>query len=160
MLLLEVLEKVYGRNKKGELSHYAIKFCEKHNLSLEKENSIEDMLVAFSMLSNKEKREIAIRMVYAFIEKEKKSEEKEVIVENKNIELLDIRNMTYKQACRLYHPDNKSTGNEGIFKFIQDVKMAFWDYKGNPREQIEEYSWERERKIIEDGVPFFYNLGK
>lgn len=145
-MLLEVLEKVYGRNKKGELSHHAIKFCQKHNLSLTTENSTQDMIVAFSMLSNKEKRELAIRLTMSLIE------EKEEVAQ-KEVDLLSLRKMSYRQACGKYHPDNKESGDEGIFKFIQEVKMAFWDYEGKPRKEIRARDWAKEKHSKEN--PFF-----
>ena len=77
----------------------------------------------------------------------------------RNTDLLAIRGITYKEACRMFHPDNKETGDEGVFKFIQDVKTAFWDYKGNPRKKIEHEDWDIEKKIDEQGMSFFYNFG-
>ena len=153
MILLEVLEKVYKRKKDGSLSYHALKFCEKHNLSLDDDNpSLDKLLVAFSMLSNKEKRAIAIKMIYKEIEKQQSVNNNVA----KNTELLEIRNISYKKACAKYHPDNKVTGDEGIFKFLQDVKMAFWDYKGIPRKEISYFKWEDEREIDEKGVNYFF----
>lgn len=125
MSLLEILEKVYGRTKSGKLSHHAIKFCEKYKLNIDGENSFDDMMVAFSMLSNKDKREIAIRLLLDSNRKEER-----------NTDLLGLRKMTYKEACRKFHPDNICTGDVGVFKFIQNYKYRFWEWNGKPTKNI------------------------
>lgn len=136
MTLLDILEKVYGRKKNGELSHHAIKFCEKHNLDLYGENSFKDLVLAFSMLSNKVKRETALELLIDNMSTK----------ENKDTNLLELRKMTYKESCRHYHPDNKETGDNGVFQFIQEIKYAFWDCDGKPKKQIEYWDWDRQRE--------------
>lgn len=126
MKLIEILEKVYGRTKKGNLSHHAIKFCEKYNLNIDGDNSMEEMMVAFSMLSNKEKREKAMRMLASTQNRK----------EARDTDLLGLRKMTYKEACRKFHPDNLSTGDIGVFKFIQNYKYRFWEWNGEPTKNI------------------------
>lgn len=142
MTLLDILEKVYGRKKSGELSHHAIRFCEKYNLDLYGENDVEKMAIAFSMLSNKEKKEMALKLLFIDIKKETK--------EDKDVDIMCLRSKTYKECCRLFHPDNKETGSENIFKFIQEIKFAFWDCDGKPRNEIECYNWDDERYSKKD----------
>jgi hypothetical protein len=138
-MLEAILEKVYGRigKNKEKLSHHAIKFCEKHGLSLTEESKTEDLIVAFSMLSNKEKKEMAIRMVLSST-----TIEKEVV--KKDTDLLSLREQSYKIVCKKFHPDNTESGDEGVFKFIQEIKFAFWDCDGKPRKDISYREWTRE----------------
>lgn len=144
-MLLEILEKVYGRNKNGELKKIALNFCKKHNLDLNGENKIEDLAVAFSTLTNKEKKEIAIRMLFSEINVEK-------VEVKSDVDMLSIRKSTYKEACRKFHPDNLDTGSEGVFKFIQDVKMSFWDCEGNPRKEIKTRDWKKESEAKKNPI--------
>lgn len=39
MLLRDLLVQIYGTTKKGDIKHYAVKFCEKYNLDMEKDYS-------------------------------------------------------------------------------------------------------------------------
>lgn len=150
MKLKDILIEVYGLKKDGNLKSNAIKFCEKYNLNLDGENNVSDIIIALSHLSNKDKKEKAIRMVLESINTE--------VNEDKDIDLLQLRKLTYKQSCRLFHPDNKETGNNGVFQFIQDIKYAFWDYKGNPRKDVKEFDWIKEKEINED--PFWVLRGR
>lgn len=147
MILKDILIEVYGLKKDGGLKSNAIKFCEKHNLKLEGENNISDIIIALSHLSNKDKKEKAIKMVLESINTE--------VNEDKDIDLLQLRKLTYKQSCRLFHPDNKETGNKGVFQFIQDIKYAFWDSDGNPRHEINYWDWNDEKnKCTYEDFPF------
>lgn len=148
MELKDILIEVYGLKKDGNLKSNAIKFCEKYNLNLEGENNVSDIIIALSHLSNKDKKEKAIRMVLESINTE--------VNEDKDIDLLQLRKLTYKQSCRLFHPDNKETGNKGVFQFIQGIKYAFWDYKGDPRKDILPINWERE---MENAKNPFWKVG-
>lgn len=139
MKLLEVLEKVYKRKKNGELTYHAINFCKKNNLDIDKDYSTRELILAFSTLSSKEKRTIALDI----ITKEDKP------VKNVGINLLEIRKMSYKESCRVYHPDNILTGNNGIFQFLQEFKMYFWDFEGNPRTDVSYWNWIDEKEARE-----------
>ena len=48
MKLKDILIEVYGLKKDGNLKSNAIKFCEKHNLKLEGENNVSDIIIALS----------------------------------------------------------------------------------------------------------------
>lgn len=138
MKLLEVLEKVYKRKKNGELTYHAINFCKKNNLDIDKDYSTRELILAFSTLSSKEKRIMALDI----ITKEDKP------VRNIGINLLEIRKMSYKESCRVYHPDNILTGNNGIFQFLQEVKCAFWHCDGRPKDKIRYFDWDEEKSIM------------
>lgn len=126
MTLLEMLDRLYKRKKSGELSNLALNFCKKNNLDLNKEYSNDELIIACSTLSNKEKR---VAIITALTEEKPKQE-------NKNTDLLELRRISYKDACKKYHPDNKITGDEGVFKFIQNYKYRFWKWDGTPTKDI------------------------
>ena len=89
------------------------------------------------MLSNKDKKEMAIRMALSSINIEKE-------ISKKDVDLLSLRVDSYKAVCKKFHPDNTESGDESVFKFIQEVKFAFWDCDGKPRKEISFRDWTRE----------------
>lgn len=143
MKLFDILVEVYGKKKNGDISHYAINFCKKNNLDIEKEYDKTILVLALAKISNSDKREKALTMVMSVKET------------TENVDINILRQENYKTCCRIFHPDNRETGNENIFKFIQDIKYAFWDCDGVPKERISYYDWSKQkdnRKKWEKGV--------
>lgn len=133
MKLFDILIEVYGRKKNGDISHHAINFCKKNELDIEKEYDKTTLVLALSKISNSEKREKALMMVMSIKE------------EVKNVDINILRQENYKTCCKIFHPDNKETGDENVFKFIQEVKYAFWDCDGSVKKEIEYYDWDTQR---------------
>lgn len=73
------------------------------------------------------------------------------IIEEAKFHLNELREKTYKQIARIFHPDNKETGSEKSFQFIQEIKEYFWDYTGKPRKEIKKWSWDMEKDIAQNG---------
>ncbi len=73
------------------------------------------MVLSLSKISNSLKREKALNIVMSIEE-----------YNDNKVDINIIRQENYKTCCKIFHPDNKDTGNENVFKFIQDVKFAFW----------------------------------
>lgn len=140
MKIFSILKSVYGVKKDGNLKSYAVKFCEKHNLDINGDYECSQLILAFSNISNKDKKELALRMIL---------DEMQEISSNKEIDIQILREKDYKTCCRIFHPDNKDTGNENIFKFIQNIKMAFWDCDGKPKNMIEYYDWKQQKEARE-----------
>lgn len=140
MKLFDILIEVYGRKKSGDISHHAINFCKKNELDIEKEYDKTTLVLSLAKISNSEKREKALTIAMSIEE---------------NVDINILRHENYKTCCRIFHPDNKETGNENVFKFIQDVKFAFWDCDGNIKERISYYDWSKQkdnRKKWEKGI--------
>lgn len=143
MKLFDILIEVYGRKKNGDISHHAINFCKKNELNIEKEYDKTTLVLSLAKISNSEKREKALMMVMSIEET------------TKNVDINILRQENYKTCCRIFHPDNKETGDDNVFKFIQDVKFAFWDCDGVPKKEIEYYDWDiqrENRKKIKRGI--------
>lgn len=134
MKLFDILIEVYGRKKNGDISHHAINFCKKNELDIEKEYDKTTLVLALSKVSNSEKREKALMMVMSIKE------------EVKNVDINILRQENYKTCCKIFHPDNKETGDENIFKFIQEVKYAFWDCDGVIKDRISHYDWIKQKE--------------
>ena len=159
MKIFSILKSVYGVKKDGNLKSYAVKFCEKHNLDINGDYECSQLILAFSNISNKDKKELALRMILD--EMQEKSTNKEIDVQavkesKKEIDIQILRQKDYKTCCRIFHPDNTNTGNENIFKFIQDVKMAFWDCDGKPKKDIEFYDWKKQKEARKKGANAFF----
>lgn len=134
MKLFDILIEVYGKKKNGDISHHAINFCKKNELDIEKEYDKTTLVLALSKVSNSEKREKALMMVMSIKEEVKK------------VDINILRQENYKTCCKIFHPDNKETGDENVFKFIQEVKYAFWDCDGVTKKEIEYYDWDTQRR--------------
>ena len=121
MKVERLVDIVYKRKKDGSLSYHANKFIEKHKLDIEKELSREEALYILININNKDKRELVL---------------KELLTEIEPKQDLNLREVTYKEACKFYHPDNKSSGSINMFKFIQEVKEYLWEWTGEPVKEI------------------------
>lgn len=134
MKLFDILVEVYGKKKDGNISHHALNFCKKYELDIEKEYDKTTLVLSLSKISNSLKREKALNIVMS--------------TEDGNTNKADInilRQENYKTCCKIFHPDNKDTGDENVFKFIQEIKYYFWDCDGNPREDISYFKWSKEK---------------
>lgn len=71
-------------------------------------------------------------------------------VNTNKVDINILRQENYKTCCKIFHPDNKDTGDENVFKFIQEIKYYFWDCEGNSREDISYFKWSNEEKIAKE----------
>src|SRR5574344_1853782 len=123
MKVEELIDLIYSRKKDNTLSHHAKKFIEKYSLDIDKELNNQEIMEIIIKVSSLEKREILLKKIL-----ENKSQD----VDNN----IDLREVTYKQACKHYHPDNTDTGNATMFKFIQEIKFHLWEWDGSPVKEI------------------------
>jgi len=146
MKVIELLDLIYNRKKDNTLSSFAIKFLNTYSLNEQDDIDVKQAIILVSNLSNKEKRNNIIKTLV------NKIEEKEQVRE-----VIDLRNNTYKQVCKFYHPDNLETGNSNMFRFVQEIKELLWDYNGVPKKDIDRYgSWESDKK----NEKFYNKYGK
>ncbi|MGL5960777.1 MAG: hypothetical protein ACRCZ0_02335 [Cetobacterium sp.] len=140
MILKDFLVGIYGMNKANtQPSYHVYKFAERNGLELGREltkQELCDLAVKFSSL---DKREKAMSIIHTIVE----------VVERAIVKLDILRKESYKRVCKVFHPDTTETGSEESFKFIQDIKEYFWDYKGQPRESIVRLDWAKEKKFKE-----------
>ena len=133
MKVASLLDLIYKRTKDGELSHHAKKFLEKFGVDESVDVEVKDAILMATSISNTEKRNKVVEYLLTLLDNN-----------------INLREVTYKQACAFYHPDNVSTGSEVVFKFIQDVKWALWDYRGEVRKHIISVDWKKEKSVDED----------
>lgn len=138
MKLFDILVEVYGKKKDGNISHHALNFCKKYELDIEKEYDKTTLVLSLSKISNSLKREKALNIVMSIEE-----------YNDNKVDINIIRQENYKTCCKIFHPDNKDTGNENVFKFIQDVKFAFWDCDGVVKKHISYYDWSIQKESRE-----------
>lgn len=138
---MDFLKGVYKLKKNGELPSSAIKFMDKHNLTVDMEVENNTLILIAQDLSNKEKRKNIINILLEGL----KSITNEVV-----LKLSDLREKTYKQIAKIVHPDS-STGDNKSFQVLQEVKEFLWDYLGNPREEIYKGKWSLEKEVCSEG---------
>lgn len=143
---IDLIDMIYNRKKDGSLNHHSLKLITKHSLNIEEEIEVSQAILIVSTLSNSIKRTEVIEKLLSL------KEEKEQMS-------MDLRKNTYKQVCKHYHPDNIDTGSENVFKFIQEIKEVFWDYLGNPRKNLINLSWDKEKERKEfKGTDFEWRM--
>lgn len=136
MRVIELIDLIYKRKKDNTISHFASKLINKYNLDIDGEIEIINAIIISSSISNSQKREEVITKLTEML-----NTKAEVV------EPIDILNNTYKSVCKFYHPDNLETGNDTMFKFVQQLREYLWDYKGVPNTKIEcKGKWDAQRK--------------
>lgn len=136
MKVIELIDLIYKRKKDNTISHFASKLINKYNLDIDGEIEIINAIIISSSISNSQKREEVITKLTEML-----NTKAEVV------EPIDILNNTYKSVCKFYHPDNLETGNDTMFKFVQQLREYLWDYKGKPTIRTEHNgNWDSQRK--------------
>lgn len=126
MTVKKLVDLIYKRKKDGQLSFHANRFLEKHNLNIDRDLTKEETMFILITINSQDKRELVL---------------KELLSEVEEKQDLNLREVTYKEACKYYHPDNLDTGSSNIFKFIQDIKEYIWEWDGKPVEDIYKRNW-------------------
>ncbi|MGL4425285.1 MAG: hypothetical protein ACRCZ0_03030 [Cetobacterium sp.] len=140
MILKDFLVGIYGMNKANtQPSHHVYKFAERNGLELGREFTKQEMCDLAVKFSSLDKREKAMGIIHSIVE----------VVEKTIVKLDILRKESYKRVCKVFHPDTTETGSEESFKFIQDIKEYFWDYKGQPRDSIDKWEWLDEKDYYE-----------
>ncbi|MGL4998395.1 MAG: hypothetical protein ACRC5T_05445, partial [Cetobacterium sp.] len=138
-----------GLNKsKTQASHHVYKFAERNSLELNKDYSKKELYRFAVKFSSEKARNRALDVLEGVVE----------VINNVCLKLDVLRKESYKRVCGIFHPDNRDTGSEESFKFIQEVKEAFWDYKGKPRKKVDPTNWEMEKRIDNESVYDFMNF--
>lgn len=136
MKVIEFIDLIYKRKKDNTISHFASKLINKYNLDIDGEIEIINAIIISSSISNSQKREEVITKLTEML-----NTKAEVV------EPIDILNNSYKSVCKFYHPDNIETGNDTMFKFVQQLREYLWDYKGYPNTKVEcKGVWDSQRK--------------
>ena len=138
MKVIEFLDKIYKKKKDGSISHHAKKFLENNGLDLEQEITIQQAIILSSQISNKDKRAKMLEFLAG-----------EITVTTTERKDVNLREVSYRDACKFYHPDNQQTGSNVIFQFLQNAKYSLWDYQGSPRREICDYEWKKEKAYKE-----------
>ncbi|MGL5961239.1 MAG: hypothetical protein ACRCZ0_04745, partial [Cetobacterium sp.] len=69
------------------------------------------------------------------------------VINNVCLKLDVLRKESYKRVCGIFHPDNRDTGSEESFKFIQEVKEFLWNCDGVPKDKVKFVSWKAEKDM-------------